>query len=426
MRVACIRVGLLLLLAAALPACGGGEDDESEPAPRPPAPAQVEPPPESEPLLSDGYYEDPDGDAIPSAIELLIDSEPNVDDCFTELDCPGIDRAGAGGIGRRESLLMILDASGSMAGSAGGETKIDAARGALARYVTGTPDSVDVGFMVYGHRGSNRPSGKAESCAGVEVLSGLGEVDYRSFPRTLRRFQPTGYTPIGGSLKRAAQAFRGREADSNRIVLVTDGIETCGDDPVAAAGALKRAGIAVTVDVVGFDIASDADARALREIARATGGEYTDAGTAAELEGFVDARLQAGVQTARARLCAANQASELRLCQANRITDARLALANMATELRLDDEIERADALTEAQDRMNEQHAEINERREEAIGRQGERIEREAREAQRRLRRRYGPRASLGADAYACRPGALLAFLGRLGRLEPPPSASAT
>lgn len=154
----------------------------------------------------------------------------------------------------------MLDSSGSMAGDAGGQTKMKAAKDALERYVTGTPDSFDLGFMVFGHEGGPSEAGKAESCANAELLEPLGEVDYRSFPRTLRRFKPNGWTPIARALEEAEQAFAGREGDVNDLTLVTDGVETCGGDPVKLARRLHEAGLRVTIDVVGFDVAKVAEA----------------------------------------------------------------------------------------------------------------------------------------------------------------------
>ena len=77
--------------------------------------------------------------------------------------------------------------------------------------------------------------------------------------------------------------FSGKEGEVNKIVLVSDGIETCGGDPVAAAEELNRSGIEVEIDVVGFGVPDD-EADQLRDVASAGGGEYFDARTGALLE----------------------------------------------------------------------------------------------------------------------------------------------
>ena len=265
------------------------------------------------------YRRDSDGNAIPDAVEVEMGLDPEVDDCLQE-PCPDADewllRPDPAALER--NVMLILDASGSMAGPDGaGGVKMSAARDALERYVVGTPDTTNLGLMVYGHHGDNSDAGKAASCAGIDVLAGLGELDPGNAAKVLRRFEPTGWTPIADALAGAADAFAGRSGEDNRVVLVTDGVETCDGDPVAAARALSGSGIAVTVDVVGFDIADSAEEAALREIADVTGGSYATARDAAQLDAYIDelldeqqallesyqclqrAWLQAGVCTAR-------------------------------------------------------------------------------------------------------------------------------
>ena len=68
------------------------------------------------------------------------------------------------------------------------------------------------------------------------------------------------------------------------VVLVTDGEETCDDDPLAAIAALRAAGMDVRVNIVGFAI----DEHQLREQfeawARAGGGLYVEAHDREELQ----------------------------------------------------------------------------------------------------------------------------------------------
>jgi len=65
-------------------------------------------------------------------------------------------------------------------------------------------------------------------------------------------------------------------------------VETCGANPVQEARKLKQAGIKLTTDVVGFDVAKPDEARRLRAIAQASGGTYSDARTANALQDVFD------------------------------------------------------------------------------------------------------------------------------------------
>ena len=67
------------------------------------------------------------------------------------------------------------------------------------------------------------------------------------------------------------------------IVLVTDGIESCKGDIKSIAPAIKAAGLALEVNIVGFDIKEAAARQELQSIAASTGGRYLDAKDADEL-----------------------------------------------------------------------------------------------------------------------------------------------
>lgn len=297
---------MLVVCLLVVGGCGGSDDGDDG---RGDTTSSVQ---AARPLAAE-WYEDPDGDLVPTAVEREIATDPMVDECAQKAGCG---EAGSVSALERSNTLLILDSSGSMAGPAGGgTTKLQAAKQALRRYVAGTPDSMALGFMVYGHKGSNNASGKARSCAGVELLDPIGKAASERFARTLNRFKATGYTPLGASLREAREAFGGKEKDINRIILVTDGIETCGGNPVGEARKLKQANIKVTTDVVGFDVAKPAEARRLRAIAEASGGEYSDARTADALEDCFKAQRERVEDLAKQHLCVIEKSAQVSLCQ---------------------------------------------------------------------------------------------------------------
>nr|NIR39269.1 VWA domain-containing protein [Actinomycetota bacterium]NIS33977.1 VWA domain-containing protein [Actinomycetota bacterium]NIU20860.1 VWA domain-containing protein [Actinomycetota bacterium]NIU68783.1 VWA domain-containing protein [Actinomycetota bacterium]NIV57368.1 VWA domain-containing protein [Actinomycetota bacterium] len=101
--------------------------------------------------------------------------------------------------------------------------------------------------------------------AGADTPAG-GDVEIRG----------TGTTPLAGSLGSAQTYLENEELNDSfaacrpyRVILVTDGVETCGGDPSTAAAALLAAGY--QVNVIGFAV-SDAGAQAsLNSIASAGG-----------------------------------------------------------------------------------------------------------------------------------------------------------
>lgn len=187
--------------------------------------------------------------------------------------CPEATLPGAAVAPRR--ILLMLDASGSMAGRLDGRRKLDIAQEALLAFASRLEGDAQVALRVYGHRGGNRAQDKPESCLASELALPFGPRDPAAFAAAVRAFQPSGFTPIAASLQAAARDFDGGGAtgEGNVVYLVSDGIETCDGDPAAAARALRASDIGVVVNVIGFDVDAAAE-RQLRDVAREGGGEY--------------------------------------------------------------------------------------------------------------------------------------------------------
>lgn len=169
---------------------------------------------------------------------------------------------------------FILDVSGSMRAKIGAEAKIDAARTALTAAIAETPEGSIAALRLYGHRVPNDK--KAESCVDSQLVIPFGPINKPQFLAALQAAQPLGQTPIAYSLQQAAADFGQLGDEVAQIILVSDGEETCGGDPVAVVQDLIAKGFKLKVNTIGFDV--DPKARAqLEGIAKATGGIYRDA-----------------------------------------------------------------------------------------------------------------------------------------------------
>ncbi len=175
---------------------------------------------------------------------------------------------------------LILDVSGSMKASMGGQSKIDAAKNAIREAISGLREGSTVALRLYGHRVPQER--KEESCKDTELVIPFQPLDRSRVLTALQQAIPRGQTPIAYALDQAASDF-GKASDEERgIILVSDGEETCGGDPLATVRDLTARGIKVKVHTIGFDV--DAAARKqLAAISAATGGEYHDAKNAAAL-----------------------------------------------------------------------------------------------------------------------------------------------
>lgn len=185
-------------------------------------------------------------------------------------------------------LVIAIDASGSMAARIGRETKMDAAKRAAIAFLHTVPANTQVGLVAFGHRGSNLPQGKAESCRGVENVYPLGSADPAQVEAALGRVKATGWTPLAAAITTAGQSFTPDQASGAQVVyVVSDGLETCGGDPVAAARALSQGPVKAVVNIIGFDL-SHADRTQLSAVAAAGGGAFVEARSGGDIGAAMD------------------------------------------------------------------------------------------------------------------------------------------
>lgn len=174
-------------------------------------------------------------------------------------------------------LVLVLDASGSMWGQVGGEAKIVGARRVVGELADGLEDARPLALVAYGHR-------REGDCADIETVTPLAPLDRGGLQRAVDRLNPKGKTPITAAVEHAlAQAPPGAT-----VVVVTDGLETCGGDPCGAVRAAKERGADFLLHVVGLDV-GDEDVSSLECAAQAGGGLYLPAADAAQLATALEA-----------------------------------------------------------------------------------------------------------------------------------------
>ena len=191
-----------------------------------------------------------------------------------------------------QRVEIILDASGSMRGMAGGGTKMEAAKEAVVATINAIETSSNVALRLYGHRLPSEP--KEPSCQDTELVIAFGPLNRQRFVAAVEAARPLGQTPLAHSLEQAAEDLGDLGDDSAAVILVSDGEESCGGDPVAVACTFAKRGLDLTVHTVGFDVDSAARTQ-LQQIARCTSGEYRDARDADELAESMRQLTQAGL-----------------------------------------------------------------------------------------------------------------------------------
>ena len=177
------------------------------------------------------------------------------------------------------SVEIVVDASRSMWGRIGGEPKMTVAKDILEDVSYWFPDDLDLALRAYG---STSPSDN-NNCADSTLLVPFGDYNRDPIRHAIAGLKPLGQTPIAYALNQSARDFGMRQND-RAVVLVTDGIESCGGNPVQAARELREQGIMVHLIGFGMGSAADEDAASLRAVANASGGRYVTAGSAEELK----------------------------------------------------------------------------------------------------------------------------------------------
>ncbi len=171
-------------------------------------------------------------------------------------------------------VMIILDGSGSMWGSAGSQTKIKAAKEVLHQLIPSLPTEVKLGLTVYGHR-------QKGSCDDIEIMMPAGSDDRSLLLGKVDGISPKGKTPIADSIKMVVDELKTKENETT-IILVSDGEETCNPDPCGVVKKLKATGIKFILHVVGFDV-DRMQKEELACLAEAAGGQYFDAADSAAL-----------------------------------------------------------------------------------------------------------------------------------------------
>ena len=171
-----------------------------------------------------------------------------------------------------DTLLILLDTTGSMADLIGGRQKIDIAKAAVTGLLDRLPTGATVGLRTFAKCETNR------------LISDLEDpLDLTALKVEVEELYPAGLTPLAYTLEQAKLDIESVPG-SKTLVLVSDGMETCQGYPLRAARELAKTQYGVTAYVIGFDVGENLAARdQLIEIADILGGTYLDAEDADQL-----------------------------------------------------------------------------------------------------------------------------------------------
>lgn len=152
-------------------------------------------------------------------------------------------------------ILFVFDASNSMNAYWGRQRKWDVARALLSASLDSlyNIEGLELGLRVYGH-GTKHIPGK-QDCDDTELVVPIGPGRNLIIQQELKKLKAQGTTPIARSLLKAADDFAATSGPGkNVILLITDGIEACDEDPCAVSRALQAQGVTIKPFIIGIGL----------------------------------------------------------------------------------------------------------------------------------------------------------------------------
>lgn len=146
-----------------------------------------------------------------------------------------------------KNYYVVLDGSGSMKDSAcsGNQSKMEAAKSAVAAFAASVPVDANLGLQVFDNRG-------------VREWLPLGTGNRERFTQLVNQVGPTGNTPLRDSIDQAYAKLliQGRKQlgyGEYHLVIVTDGEANAGQDPTVSVNAMLKES-PVVLHTIGFCI----------------------------------------------------------------------------------------------------------------------------------------------------------------------------
>lgn len=158
---------------------------------------------------------------------------------------------------KKTRILFVFDASNSMNAMWDGQPKIAVARELMADVMDSLKNvpMLELGLRMYGHQ-TKIIHGK-QDCDDTKLVVPIGRNTQEDIKTEIQNVVPKGTTPIARSIEKAGYDFSRCSSCRNIIILITDGIEACDEDPCAVSRALQRNGIILKPFVIGLGLDPD-------------------------------------------------------------------------------------------------------------------------------------------------------------------------
>ena len=157
-------------------------------------------------------------------------------------------------------ILFVLDASNSMYGRWDEGTKMEIAQRLMSSMLDSLSQVPNPQFQLalrfYGHQKPVPP----QDCNDTKLEVGFAYNNLGRIKQVIRSLRPMGTTPIARSILRADNDFP-KDCPTGHcrdiILLITDGVEACDEDPCEASAILQKKGRVLKPFVIGVGLDKD-------------------------------------------------------------------------------------------------------------------------------------------------------------------------
>lgn len=150
-------------------------------------------------------------------------------------------------------ILFVLDGSGSMEALWDNQqSRMDVAKSILTKLVDSlrVNPSLEIGLRVYGHQSPR----SANNCKDSRIEIPFAPKNHNAVVSKIKSIIPRGVTPITFAIEQAARDFPSAAGYRNIMILITDGVESCGGDPCAMSRELQKKGVFLRPFIIGLGL----------------------------------------------------------------------------------------------------------------------------------------------------------------------------
>lgn len=183
-----------------------------------------------------------------------------------------------------DDVMLVLDASASMAGKLGRDRKIDLVADSVEAAVSDFPTEARIGLLAFGAKSKT-------SCTDAEITVKPQRNGNDLVTAAAAKLQPRGKAPLAVAVERAANALDYKKERATVIVFV-DKVEACDANPCVLAESLAQHAKDLTVEVIGLGL-DDKDIESVACLAEKTGGKFINAKDGTDVAGGLAAALAA-------------------------------------------------------------------------------------------------------------------------------------